>query len=80
VSLVPDPLASLVARVDALGLRVPAAILLDALRPLDIVGSQLARFSMPFVGGTKAEPLAAALSEAEAWRELRRLLDEPPPG
>lgn len=71
-------LRRLAAGVDRSGMRVPASILLDALSPLDVVCSQLARFSLPFVGGTRAEPFTAALSEARAWQELRRLLDEPP--
>lgn len=58
-------------------MRAPLALLLDTLSPLDIVSSQLARFSLPFVGGTRAEPVAAALAEVEAWRELRRLLTAP---
>lgn len=73
-----EPLQRLAAGVGRSGLRVPAALLLDALSPLDVICSQLARFSMPFVGGTGAEPLAAALSEVAAWRELRRLLADPP--
>jgi hypothetical protein len=75
-----ERLRRLVAGVERSGLRVPVAILLDALSPLDVISSQLARFSLPLVGGTGAEPYAAALSEAAAWRELRRLLDAPPPG
>ncbi len=73
-----DALARLAARVDATGLRVPMALLLDALSPLDIIGSQLARFSLPLTGGTSAEPIALALADSAGWRELRRLLDEPP--
>lgn len=73
-----EALRRLAAGVGRSGLRVPAAMLLEALGPLDVICSQLARFSMPFVGGTGAEPYAAALSEAGAWRELRRLIDEPP--
>lgn len=78
--MTPDdtPLRRLATGADRTGLRVPASILLDALSPLDVVCSQLARFALPFVGGTGAEPFAAALSEAGAWHELRRLLDEPP--
>lgn len=73
-----EPLRRLAAGVERSGLRVPATMLLDALGPVDVICSQLARFSMPFVGGTGAEPFAAALSEAGGWRELRRLLDKPP--
>lgn len=75
----PDPaLRRLAADVGRVGLRVPVSILLDALSPLDVVSSQLARFSMPLLGGTGAEPFAAALCERESWPELRRLLDELP--
>lgn len=73
-----EPLRRIASGARRAGLGVPVAILLDALSPLDVISSQLARFSMPLVGGTSAEPFATALSEAAAWRELRRLLDEPP--
>lgn len=69
-----DPLGRLVAGIERAGMRAPAALLLDMLSPLDVVSSQLARFSRPLVGGTGAEPLVAALEEAAAWAELRRLL------
>ena len=71
----PDPpLQRLVADLARTGLLTPAALLLDALSPLDVVNCQLARFSRPFVGGTQAEPLLSALEETTAWAELRRLL------
>jgi hypothetical protein len=73
-----EPLRHLAAGLDRAGLRVPAAILLGALSPLDVISSELARFSLPLVGGTRAEPLAAALTDTAAWAELRRLLDRPP--
>jgi hypothetical protein len=69
-----DPLRDLAAGIERAGLRVPAAMLLDVLSPLDVVTCQLARFSRPLVGGTSAEPFARALGEAAAWAELRRLL------
>lgn len=72
-----QPLAELAAALERRGLRAPAALLLDAVRPLDFVNSQIARFSLPLLGGTAAEPFAVALAETEAWRELRRLLDDP---
>lgn len=69
-----DPLGGLVAGIERAGLRAPVALLLDVFSPLDVVSSQLARFSRPLVGGTRAEPVVTALEEAAAWAELRRLL------
>lgn len=69
-----DPLSELAAGIERAGLRAPVALLLDMFSPLDVVSSQLARFSRPLVGGTSAEPVVAALEEAAAWAELRRLL------
>lgn len=69
-----DPLRHLVSRLEQAGLRAPAALFLDAVSPLDVVGSQMARFSRPFLGGTRVEPLVTALEEPAAWAELRRLL------
>lgn len=70
-----EPLRRLAAGLGRAGLRVPASILLGALSPLDLISSELARFSLPLVGGTGVEPYAAALADAAAWGELRRLLD-----
>lgn len=69
-----DPLHDLVAGIERAGLRVPAAMLLDIISPLDVISCQLARFSRPLVGGTAVEPVAKALGEAAGWAELRRLL------
>jgi hypothetical protein len=69
-----EPLRDLATGIERAGLRVPAAMLLEILSPLDVISSQLARFSQPLVGGTAAEPVARALGEAAAWAELRRLL------
>lgn len=69
-----NSLRSLVAGLERAGMREPAALLLDMLSPLDVVSSQLARFSRPFLGGTRAEPVVAALEEVSAWADLRRLL------
>ena len=69
-----EVLRQLAADLGRAGLRVPATMMLEALSPLDVVSSQVARFSQPFVGGTRAGPLALALAEVTAWAELRRLL------
>lgn len=70
-------LQRLVARVEHAGMRVPLALVLDMLSPIDVVSSQLARFSLPFLGGTRAEAYVAVLGDPDAWRNLRRLLDVP---
>jgi hypothetical protein len=69
-----EPLQHLIAGLDRAGLRVPAAIFLDLLSPVDVVTSQLAYFGRPFVLGTSAETLFTRLGEPPAWAELRRLL------
>lgn len=71
-----DVLRRLVAGVEQAGLRTPLSLCLEMLSPIDVVSSQLVRFSLPFVGGTRAERFVVALGEPEGWRELRRLLDE----
>ncbi len=78
----PETLRRIAAKVERSGLRTPVALLLDALSPIDVINSQLARFGLPFARGTGAEPLLRALAEADSWRELRSLLDEagPPQG
>lgn len=70
-------LQRLVAGVECAGMRAPLALILDMLSPIDVVSSQLARFSLPFLGGTRAEAYVSALGDPDAWRELRRLLDTP---
>lgn len=67
-------LHELAGRIERAGLSTPATIVLDMLRPFDVISSQLVSFGRPFVGGTGAEPLVKALGEVEAWAELRRLL------
>lgn len=69
-----EPLRRLATGITRAGLLAPATLLLDALSPLDVISSQLARFSRPLVGGTRAEAVVLALQEAPAWAELRRLL------
>jgi hypothetical protein len=76
--MTPDPLVELAADLHRRGLRAPVALLLDAVRPLDIVNSQLARFSLPFLSHTGAEPVASALCDAAGWQTLRCLLEEQP--
>ena len=75
-----EALQRMAARLERAGMRAPVALLLDALSPIDVINSQLARLGLPLARGTGAEPLLRALAEAESWRELRSLLDgaEPP--
>jgi hypothetical protein len=70
----PEPLRRLAERIEQAGLRVPASIVLGALSPLDVISSELVRFSLPLVSGSAVEPFAAALTETQAWDALRRLL------
>lgn len=70
------PLQQLVEVIESSGMRAPLKFLLDMLSPLDVVSSQLACFSRPFLIGTRVEMFVAALSEPAAWTELRRLLDQ----
>jgi hypothetical protein len=67
-------LRQLVQRIDEAGLRVPLALALDVLRPLDIISSQAAIFVQPFVRGSSFEPYAAFLAEVEHWSALRHSL------
>jgi hypothetical protein len=69
-----ETLRRLVAHVDRAGLRVPLALALDVLRPLDVVSSQAVLFVRPFVRGSGLERYAVLLAEAEHWPELRRSL------
>ena len=50
-----------------------ARLLLDLVAPLDVINSQLALFSRPFLSGSWRRT-ATALSEPEAWQHLRNLL------
>ncbi|PDW03859.1 hypothetical protein [Candidatus Viridilinea mediisalina] len=69
-----EPLVRLVAAVEQAGLRGPALLFLDLLRPVDLITSNLVGFGRPFVVGTTLEPFVVRLGEAAAWAELRRLL------
>lgn len=69
-----ETLGSLAAAIRRAGLHAPATLLLEALAPLDVIASQLALLGRPLLGGTRYDMYAAALAEAEAWKELRRLL------
>lgn len=71
-----EPLRRLAARIEGAGLRVPAALFLEALSPIDVINSQLARFGLPLALGTGAEPLLRALADTASWRELRGLLGD----
>jgi len=69
-----EALGRMAAAIRRAGLAAPAALLLDALAPLDVITSQLALLGRPLLGGTRYDHYAAALAEAEGWKELRGLL------
>lgn len=69
-----ETLDRLAAAIRRSGLHAPATLLLDALAPLDVIASQLALLGRPLLGGTRYDDYAAALAEAEGWKELRRRL------
>jgi hypothetical protein len=70
-----DDLQQLVRSIEQAGLRDPLALILDALRPIDVISSQFAQFARPFLHGHSWRRYADALAEERAWHELRRLLD-----
>jgi hypothetical protein len=71
-----EALHSLAAWIDRAGLRVPLGMVLDALRPLDVLSSQAAMFVRPFTNGSTWESYTTALTDEAGWAELRRLLHD----
>ena len=73
-------LQQLAERIDQAGWRDSAAFALDVVGPLDVVASQLAAFTRPFIGTHPWALYAEALAEPAAWRVLRQLItpDLPP--
>lgn len=69
-----EPLVSLAALLERAGLRTPTLLILEMFGPIDVLSSNLVRFGMPFVRGTRIEPVATALGEPDGWGELRQLL------
>lgn len=69
-----ESLEQLAAAIERAGLRAPATIALDMLCPLDVIASQVALFTRPFVRGTRLDSYAGLLAERTSWQELRRLL------
>lgn len=69
-----EALRRLAAHIERAGLRGPAMIALDLLCPLDVIASQLAIFSRPFVRGTHLDSYAQLLAERTSWQELHGLL------
>jgi hypothetical protein len=61
-------------QIERAGMRAPVAILLDVLRPLDVISSQLALFARPLVRGTGLHAYADILTDSASWQELRGLL------
>lgn len=71
-----EALHPLVAAVSRLGLREPASLVLDILRPLDVVSSQMALFLQPFAAGSRWGACTRALTDETGWVALRQLLEE----
>jgi hypothetical protein len=70
----PAPISQLAEAIERAGMREAAALALDVLRPVDLIGSQLAQFSRPFLSGHAWEPYAAALAAQGGLEALRKLL------
>lgn len=70
-----EDLQGLVQAIERAGLRAPLALMLDALRPIDVISSQCAQFTRPFLHGHSWRRYADVLAEEQSWQELRRLLD-----
>jgi hypothetical protein len=58
------------------GLRSPVILMLDVLKPVDFISSQVAQFVFPFVRGGQWEHYAAILTEERGWNDLRQRLSE----
>ncbi|NJK79292.1 MAG: hypothetical protein HC876_06025 [Chloroflexaceae bacterium] len=58
------------------GLTALATLLLDMLRPLDVLSSQAALFCQPYIRGHQWERYATVLSEPQNWHTLRHLLQD----
>lgn len=70
----PAPLERLAAQIERAGLTAPMVLVLDALRPLDFLSSQLALFVQPFTQGSAWEGSTRALTTEAGWAGLRTLL------
>jgi hypothetical protein len=71
-----EDLEELADRINRSGLRTPVLLLIEMVGPLDVIGSQLAQFSRPFLDQGRWSQYADALAEPGNWDTLRRLLDK----
>jgi hypothetical protein len=74
-----EALHHLAAWLERAGLRVPVAMTLEMLRPLDFLSSQAVLFAHPFARGSRWECYTSALTHEQSWHDLRQLLDTPIP-
>jgi FPC/CPF motif-containing protein YcgG len=58
------------------GLRDPLALLLNIIKPIDFITSQVALFVSPFTHGGRWEHYTTALTEETNWQTLRLLLEK----
>jgi hypothetical protein len=70
-----DELQVLAQTIRRVGLTAPLAVMLDMLRPIDVISSQFAQFARPFFSGHSWQRYMDRLADEQAWEELRHLLD-----
>lgn len=70
----PEPIYQLAEAIERAGMREAAMLALDVLRPVDLISSQIAQFSRPFLIGHTWEPYATALAAQGGLAALRKLL------
>lgn len=69
-----EALQDLSQRLARAGLQDSAALVLDLIKPLDFLSSQVALFCQPFVRSGPWGQYTAALTDEAGWQELRQLL------
>jgi len=69
-----EALRDLSQRLARAGLHDSAALVLDIIKPLDFLSSQVALFCQPFVRSGPWGQSTAALTDEAGWQELRQFL------
>jgi predicted oxidoreductase (fatty acid repression mutant protein) len=70
-----ESLQQLATQIERSSMREAIVFALDVLRPVDLLSSQFAQFSRPFLAHSRWAVYAAALAQEESWTTLRRLLN-----
>jgi hypothetical protein len=71
-----EALQDLTQRLAQVGLHDSATLVLDIIKPLDFLSSQVALFCQPFVRSGQWGQYTAALTAEAGWQELRQLLHQ----